>query len=72
MPCNMTAYINCAREACYVRGVYFYIHCERGVSPAEALRTNAEGVDLFKQTSFHIGVIRVRVALVGRAGQSAL
>ena len=50
----------------------FDVHRKRGGASAEALRSDAERVDLFEQFRFEIGIERIRVAFVRASHQRFL
>ena len=68
----MAAHVDRHGESRNVRGHSLNIHAERGGTPAEALRADAEGVYPLQQLPLHRGVVFIRVRLIYRAQQRML
>ena len=68
----MAAHVDRHGQPRDVRGHSLNIHAERGGTPAEALRADAEGVYPLQQLPLHRGVVFIRVRLIYRAQQRML
>ena len=69
MPCNMAIDIHCNGQACNMRGHSLDIDRKRSGFSAEALRPDAERIDLSEHFIFQLRIKLIRIALVGAAHQ---
>ena len=72
VPCHMAGDVDHARQARDMRAERLDRAGERGHRAAEALRSDARGVDLVEDRLLHLRVQRVRVVLAHRAQQRTL